>query len=180
MAKRLVEKTAFAIIAITLVGACSESNEATKLGFGSVSEMKRIHDLGWHTKKKYDEDQRAYKEVMRAEASELGFADVGEMEAAAQKGIKNGQQWRQFQAAEQRRIAEANAKQERERLSLHPACKSTREKAKNICVAIVMRGQQRVDAYNDCITALEAAEQTCGYKITLEDVIEEWKKEQTR
>ena len=165
---------ALSIFALCFIAACSgDSNEAKKLGFASVAEMKEIHAKGWHTKQKYDED-------MRAKASKLGFSDVGAMEAAAQKGINNGQQWRQFQAAEQRRIAEANAKQERERLSLHPACKSTREKAKNICVATVMRGQQRVDAYNDCITALEAAEQTCGYKITLEDVIEEWKKEQTR
>ena len=180
MAKRLVEKTAFAIIAITLVSACSESNEATKLGFGSVSEMKRIHDLGWHTKKKYDEDQRAYKEAMRAKASELGFADVSEMEAAAQKGINNGQQWRQFQAAEQRRIAEANAKQERERLSQTPACKSTKGNAKNICVATVLRGQDGLSAYNECMAAVQVAEQSCGYKITLPDLIEEWKKEQTR
>ena len=43
-----------------------------------------------------------------------------------------------------------------------------------------MRGRERIDAYNDCMDAAQIAEQACGYKITLPDLVEEWKKEQTR
>jgi hypothetical protein len=67
-------KLAAAIILTVLISACGggEADEAKKLGFASVDEMKDIHAKGWHTKARYDED--SYRE--------LGFNNVVEMKNA--------------------------------------------------------------------------------------------------
>jgi len=56
----------------------ADSDEAKKLGFASVSEMKDIHAKGWHTMQRYDED--------RAKAG--GYASVAEMKEAEEAIIK--------------------------------------------------------------------------------------------
>jgi hypothetical protein len=70
-------KLAAAIILTVLISACGggEADEAKKLGFASVDEMKDIHAKGWHTKARYEED----------EAKRQGFSSVAEMRAAIAK-----------------------------------------------------------------------------------------------
>lgn len=67
--------------------ACSayagETEEAKKLGFDSVEEMRQIHAKGWHTKERYEIDQA----IMRAKEEEdaarrQGFPSAAEMKAA--------------------------------------------------------------------------------------------------
>lgn len=65
-------KLAIVSIAVLALFGCGEEDEAKKLGFSSVTEMKEIQAKGWHTMQRYDED--------RAKAS--GFASVADMKAA--------------------------------------------------------------------------------------------------
>lgn len=51
--------TSFALMTL-LYGCSGEADEAKKLGFSSVEEMKEIHAKGWHTKEKYEEDIETY------------------------------------------------------------------------------------------------------------------------
>ena len=68
--KIVIRTLAISFIAFALLG-CGEDEEAKKLGFSSVSEMKEIQAKGWHTIQRYDED--------RAKAS--GFASFADMKA---------------------------------------------------------------------------------------------------
>jgi len=69
-------KTVFIIIlAAVLFGCSGEADEAKKLGFASVDEMKEAHAKGWHTKERYEEDA----------ARQKGFGSVAEMKAAIAK-----------------------------------------------------------------------------------------------
>jgi hypothetical protein len=72
-----------ALFAVVLFGCGGESDEAKKLGFASVDEMKEAHAKGWHTKQKYEEDklvieQRIAEEKRAAERAKnpnIGWAD---------------------------------------------------------------------------------------------------------
>jgi hypothetical protein len=64
--------TAIALAMLMVLSGCSgEAEEAKKLGFASVEEMKEIQAKGWHTKARYDEDT----------AKTLGYSSVSEMKA---------------------------------------------------------------------------------------------------
>jgi len=43
-------------VALALSGCSGESDEAKKLGFSSVEEMKAVHAKGWHTKERFNKD----------------------------------------------------------------------------------------------------------------------------
>ena len=82
--------------------------------------------------------------------------------------------------AEQRQIAAANAKKAREERALNPQCKSRRGLAANICVDNILNGGKGASAYSGCMDAIEIAKQACGYEINLNELLEEWKRDQTR
>jgi hypothetical protein len=44
------------LLPIAILGCNAEDQEAHKLGFESVEQMKQVHAKGWHTRKKYEED----------------------------------------------------------------------------------------------------------------------------
>jgi hypothetical protein len=50
------KKLCIAVLMATLFGCGSEADEAKKLGFASVDEMKEAHTKGWHTQQKYYAD----------------------------------------------------------------------------------------------------------------------------
>ncbi|WP_143541653.1 hypothetical protein [Rhodoferax fermentans] len=51
-----LNKTLAVITALVLLGCSGEADEAQKLGFSSVPEMKEVQAKGWHTQQKYYED----------------------------------------------------------------------------------------------------------------------------
>lgn len=58
MLKTYCKTILIAIFAVALFGCGGEADEAKKLGFASVDEMKEIHAKGWHTKQQYDADKK--------------------------------------------------------------------------------------------------------------------------
>lgn len=88
-----------------LFGCDGESDEAKKLGFASVSEMKDIHAKGWHTVQRYDED--------RAKAG--GYPSVAAMKAAEEVIIKQeaakALALKEAEDAKKKEIKEAEKKQ---------------------------------------------------------------------
>jgi len=56
MSNKLTKKTLLLLVVVTLFGCSEETNEAKKLGFSNVAEMKEAQAKGWHTQKKYYED----------------------------------------------------------------------------------------------------------------------------
>lgn len=63
-------KICSSVILLVLLTACSgESDEAKKLGFASIDEMKEIHAQGWHTKNRFEGDflKRKQKEINNVE-----------------------------------------------------------------------------------------------------------------
>ena len=56
MSKFKSKAVVIAILIAGLFGCGGEADEAKKLGFASVEEMKEVQAKGWHTKQKYEED----------------------------------------------------------------------------------------------------------------------------
>jgi hypothetical protein len=59
-----------------LLGCSNEEDEAKKLGFSNVEEMKKFHSEGWHSKERYNEDLakskgfKSFQEMVIAEEQE--------------------------------------------------------------------------------------------------------------
>jgi len=75
MSNKLAKKTLLLLVAVTLFGCNEEANEAKKLGFSSVVEMKEAQTKGWHTQKKYYEDNPSI-----AQAAAINFAKANQTE----------------------------------------------------------------------------------------------------
>lgn len=91
--------TLISVIAATFsVYGCGngEADEAKKLGFASVDEMKQIHAKGWHTKARYDED----------EAIKQGYKSVAEMRAEIEKKKADEEKSRLAKLNEEKVMAE--------------------------------------------------------------------------
>ena len=67
----LIRFTVACFVALILFGCDGQVREAEKLGFSNVDEMKKAHALGWHTKKKYYEDNPALKIMEEQERAKL-------------------------------------------------------------------------------------------------------------
>lgn len=65
--------------AMTIVGCSGQTDEAKKLGFSSLEEMKEIHGKGWHTKDRFEEDL----------AKQQGYSSAAIMRATLEKNKKN-------------------------------------------------------------------------------------------
>lgn len=78
--------TAIALAMLVVLNGCSgEADEAKKLGFASVEEMKEIHAKGWHTKQRHVEDEakrRAKEREQEDEAKRQGYKSVAEAREA--------------------------------------------------------------------------------------------------
>ena len=71
--------TAIALAMLMVLSGCSgEADEAKKLGFSSVEEMKEIHAKGWHTKERYEADS----------AKSAGFTSVAEWKISEKKKLQ--------------------------------------------------------------------------------------------
>ena len=103
--KFYIKSLAVSFVTLALLG-CGEEEEAKKIGFSSVIEMKEIQAKGWHTMQRYDED--------RAKAS--GFASVAEMRKAEETKRKEEEaikKEKELAAERQREAAERLANAEK-------------------------------------------------------------------
>lgn len=73
MSFTFLKKAIAVIVVFQLFGCSGDADEAKKLGFSSVDEMRQIQAKGWHTQTKYEEDT----------AKPAGSNSVVEMSAAA-------------------------------------------------------------------------------------------------
>lgn len=101
---------AMALFAVLLLGCGREADEAKKLGFASVEEMKEIQAKGWHTKEKFEED---------ADAKRKGYASGTEMKKAL--AMKKAEEEKVRLAEEEKekeraRYAEAQRKRQEEQM----------------------------------------------------------------
>lgn len=92
-----------ALIAATLVVvACGgEADEAKKLGFASVAEMKEIHSKGWHTKERYEDDSAKTEGFKSFADKQTQLAQREEKRRLAAEAERNEQVKREAAAAEQ-------------------------------------------------------------------------------
>ena len=75
MSNIFIKSTIVAILTVTLFGCGGEADEAKKLGFSSVEEMKEAHAKGWHTQQQYYKDNPAIAIKNAAAASAPVAAD---------------------------------------------------------------------------------------------------------
>ncbi len=84
--------TAIALAMLVVLNGCSgEADEAKKLGFASIEEMKEIHAKGWHTKERYEEDiakEKGYNSVAEMRAVQENHKSV-EMALAKKKEVES-------------------------------------------------------------------------------------------
>ena len=98
MSTKLLKTILASAVVSLLLGCSGEADEAKKLGFANVDEMKQVQAKGWHSKERFDED----------EAKLAGYNSVVEMKnAIAAKKIEE----ENIKAA---KIVEEKARQEAE------------------------------------------------------------------
>jgi flagellar biosynthesis GTPase FlhF len=101
---------AMTIFAVLLFGCGREADEAKKLGFASVDEMKEAHTKGWHTKEKFEED---------ADAKRKGYASGTEMKKAIAKKKEDEEKLRlaeEEKEKERSKYAEAQRRKQEEQM----------------------------------------------------------------
>jgi hypothetical protein len=71
MFKTYCKTVLISICTFVLFGCSGEADEAKKLGFGSVDEMKEAHAKGWHTQQQYYKDESVKVTLVSATQDEL-------------------------------------------------------------------------------------------------------------
>ena len=111
MSNIFIESAVVAILTVTLFGCGGEADEAKKLGFANVEEMKEVQAKGWHTKERFEEDT----------AKQQGFKSAADMKVAI--ALKKEQE-------EKARLA-AKEKEESARLAAEEKAKARKNYAKS-------------------------------------------------
>ena len=97
MSNIFIKSTIVAILTVTLFGCGGEADEAKKLGFASVEEMKEAHAKGWHTQQQYFKDNpdlalRAEEKKQQSASKESSQVSTAKVETPkkAQSAVEKG------------------------------------------------------------------------------------------
>ena len=94
MSKFRSKAVVIAILVAGLFGCGGEADEAKKLGFASVEEMKEVQAKGWHTKQKYVEDNPA---LASAGNNSIGSSPAKAARQMVREDAYNG--WKKYEFA---------------------------------------------------------------------------------
>ena len=96
MFKTYCKTIPIAIFTVVLFGCGGEADEAKKLGFASVDEMKEAHAKGWHTQQQYHKDNPDIER--KAEQKDIGDNSATSASSLASDGQYKG--WKNFTIAD--------------------------------------------------------------------------------